>query len=91
MTRTTSLTVIASIVFLASGANTPVQAQQNPMSFFVTGVGLGKGGDLGGLDGADARTSPKPSAQAARLGTPICRRRGRAGSTPRTVSVTAHG
>ena len=53
MTRTTSLTVIASIVFLASGANTPVQAQQNPMSFFVTSVGLGKGGDLGGLDSAD--------------------------------------
>ena len=25
-----------------------------PMSFFVTSVGLGKGGDLGGLAGADA-------------------------------------
>ena len=28
-------------------------AQQAPMSFFVTSVGLGKGGDLGGLEGAD--------------------------------------
>jgi hypothetical protein len=30
-----------------------LQAQQNAMSFFVTSVGLGKGGDLGGLEGAD--------------------------------------
>src|SRR6185369_15454573 len=29
-------------------------AQQAPTSFFVTSVGLGKGGDLGGLAGADA-------------------------------------
>jgi len=29
-------------------------AQQSTMSFFVTSVGLGKGGDLGGLAGADA-------------------------------------
>ena len=28
--------------------------QPHPMSFFVTSVGLGKGGDLGGLAGADA-------------------------------------
>src|SRR4051794_11021695 len=34
---------------LAAGA----QAQQSPMSFFVTSVGVGKGADLGGLDGAD--------------------------------------
>ena len=32
---------------------TPALAQQGPMSFFVTSVGLGKGGDLGGLEGAD--------------------------------------
>lgn len=31
----------------------PVQAQQANMSFFVTSIGLGKGADLGGLDGAD--------------------------------------
>ena len=28
--------------------------QPFPMSFFVTSVGIGKGGDLGGLAGADA-------------------------------------
>jgi len=30
-----------------------VQAQQADMTFFVTSVGSGKGGDLGGLEGAD--------------------------------------
>lgn len=32
----------------------PIQAQDNSMSFFITSVGSGKGGDLGGLEGADA-------------------------------------
>src|SRR5262245_2578829 len=53
MIKAASLTVIASIAFLALGVTGPVQAQQNAMSFFVTSVGLGKGGDLGGLEGAD--------------------------------------
>jgi hypothetical protein len=53
MTKGTNLPIIASISFLALGASAPVQAQQSPMSFFVTSVGLGKGGDLGGLAGAD--------------------------------------
>lgn len=35
-------------------AGTSVFAQQAQMSFFVTSAGLGKGGDLGGLTGADA-------------------------------------
>ena len=30
------------------------QSEDKPMSFFVTSVGVGNGGDLGGLDGADA-------------------------------------
>ena len=30
------------------------QAPQQPMSFFITSVGVGKGADLGGLAGADA-------------------------------------
>ena len=31
-----------------------VRAQQHSMTFFVTSVNIGKGGDLGGLAGADA-------------------------------------
>jgi hypothetical protein len=53
MSRTTHLRVIASVAFLALSMSAPVQAQQSIMSFFVTSVGPGKGGDLGGLEGAD--------------------------------------
>jgi hypothetical protein len=53
MIKTTRLSVIASIAVLAFGASALVQAQQSAMSFFITSVGLGKGGDLGGLEGAD--------------------------------------
>jgi len=38
---------------LALGLVGAAQAQQGGMSFFVTSVGIGKGGDLGGLEGAD--------------------------------------
>ena len=41
----------ASAVLLA--ASVSVQAQQATMTFFVTSAGPGKGGDLGGLEGAD--------------------------------------
>jgi hypothetical protein len=53
MTKIPSLAVTASVSFLAVGITGPVQAQQSAMSFFVTSVGIGKGGDLGGLEGAD--------------------------------------
>ena len=38
---------------LALHAAASVQAQQSTMTFFITSVGPGKGGDLGGLAGAD--------------------------------------
>ena len=53
MVKTNSLPAIASIAFLALSASTPAQAQQSSISFFVTSVGPGKGGNLGGLEGAD--------------------------------------
>jgi hypothetical protein len=49
--------LLASAVLLL-GVSSGAQAQQVPqapnMTFFVTSAGLGKGGDLGGLAGADA-------------------------------------
>ena len=47
---------VAGAIALAQQAPAPAAAQAPPppMSFFVTSVGLGKGGDLGGLAGADA-------------------------------------
>jgi hypothetical protein len=38
------------------------QGQTPPMSFFITSVGLGRGGNLGGLDGADAHCQKLASA-----------------------------
>src|SRR3954466_13727984 len=51
-----SLVAAAGAAFLAfslGGFGGVAHAQQAPMSFFITSVGLGKGGDLGGLEGAD--------------------------------------
>lgn len=44
------LILAASTLMLSLGA---AQAQEGTMSFFVTSVGIGKGADLGGLEGAD--------------------------------------
>jgi hypothetical protein len=45
------LVLSAAALVLALGV---AQAQDTSMSFFITSVGLGKGANLGGLDGADA-------------------------------------
>lgn len=44
---------IAACCALAALCIAAACAQPNGMTFFVTSVGLGKGGDLGGLEGAD--------------------------------------
>ena len=54
MTTKLKLTILASAALLSLAGAGVLQAQQNSMSFFVTSVGSGKGGDLGGLAGADA-------------------------------------
>jgi hypothetical protein len=46
---------MASAALLALVLSGAAQAQQADMSFFVTSEGSGKGGDLGGLAGADAQ------------------------------------
>ena len=48
--------ITAATAILALALAVPAaEAQQKPrMGFFVTSVGVGKGGDLGGLEGADA-------------------------------------
>ena len=50
--RATKLVLIAGAAAAAIGLANSAQAQQN-MSFFITSTTLGKGGDLGGLAGAD--------------------------------------
>jgi hypothetical protein len=51
MRNRASLLIVASVALL--GLSGTVEAQQSNMSFFITRAGPGKGGDLGGLEGAD--------------------------------------
>jgi hypothetical protein len=46
-----------------------VQAQQAPMTFFISSVSKGNGADLGGLDGADAHCNALAKAAARRSAT----------------------
>jgi hypothetical protein len=57
MSITMRFAVLTSAALLSSGVGALAQqAPQSPdMTFFVTSAGSGKGGDLGGLAGADAR------------------------------------
>src|SRR5215471_10798017 len=59
MRTATRLPILASGVVLSLGLTAGAYAQQAPqspgMTFFVTSAGSGKGADLGGLAGADAR------------------------------------
>jgi hypothetical protein len=54
MTTTLRLSILASAALMSLGWAGASQAQQSNMSFFITSVGSGKGGDLGGIAGADA-------------------------------------
>jgi hypothetical protein len=49
------IATVAALALAALGLSTSIQAQQAQMSFFITSSGSGKGADLGGLAGADAR------------------------------------
>ena len=54
MNTTMRSSILASAALLGLIMSGTAQAQQANMSFFVTSEGSGKGGDLGGLAGADA-------------------------------------
>jgi hypothetical protein len=51
--RKSKRALAAGIALAALGVSGCADQQQNPMTFFVTSVGSGKGADLGGLAGAD--------------------------------------
>jgi hypothetical protein len=48
-----SRSILGSLVLLGLGGAAIAHAQQSEMTFFITSAGSGKGGDLGGLAGAD--------------------------------------
>lgn len=53
MRKATKVCLAATLAVAGIAAGGAAQAQQGNMSFFITSTGLGKGADLGGLDGAD--------------------------------------
>ena len=55
-----------SYLALAQGGGQQAGAQRPPMTFFVTSVGIGNGGNLGGLAGADAHCLKLATAVGAR-------------------------
>jgi len=74
MRKIVSLAIVAAALLGASQVEAQaaaVPAQQQPMGFFVTSVGLNNGGNLGGLQGADAHC--QTLAQAAGAGTRVWR------------------
>ena len=48
-----SRSILGSLLLLGLGGAPDAHAQQSEMTFFITSAGSGKGGDLGGLAGAD--------------------------------------
>lgn len=54
MTRRSKIALAAAVALATITATAGSQAQQSAMSFFITSAGSGNGGNLGGLDGADA-------------------------------------
>ena len=58
--------ILGTVALTGVGASSLAQAQQANMTFFVTSAGSGKGGDLGGLDGADAHCAALAKAAGAK-------------------------
>ncbi len=57
--------VLPLAVLLSLAACSPMKRDDNPMTFFVTSAGSGKGADFGGLAGADAHCQKLASAAGA--------------------------
>ncbi len=53
MNHTLRLPLLTGLAFVSLCLSVPASAQQTTMTFFITSVGPDKGGDLGGLEGAD--------------------------------------
>ena len=65
MKPTMKIALAASVVLAAAAATPGSQAQQSAMTFFITSTGSGNGGNLGGLEGADALCQKLASAAGA--------------------------
>ena len=61
-----SRSIVGSLMLLGLGGATIAHAQSSEMTFFITSAGSGKGGDLGGLAGADKHCQMLAEAAGAR-------------------------
>src|SRR5438552_12672735 len=61
-----SRSILGSLMLLGLGGATITDAQQSEMTFFITSAGSGKGGDLGGLAGANKHCQMLAQAAGAR-------------------------
>jgi len=64
--RISAAGILVPAVLIGAAVAPTVQAQQANMTFFVTSTGSGKGGDLGGLNGADAHCAALAKAAGAK-------------------------
>jgi hypothetical protein len=53
MNKAGKICIVASLALVCSSVTAVSHAQQASMTFFITSAGPGKGGDLGGIEGAD--------------------------------------
>jgi len=53
MNKAGKICIVASVALVCSSVTAVSHAQQASMTFFITSAGPGKGGDLGGIEGAD--------------------------------------
>ena len=53
MNKADKICIVASVALVCSSVTVVSHAQQASMTFFITSAGPGKGGDLGGIEGAD--------------------------------------
>ncbi len=53
MNKAGKICIVASVALVCSSVTAVSRAQQASMTFFITSAGPGKGGDLGGIEGAD--------------------------------------
>ena len=55
MNKAGKICIVASVALVCLSVTAVSHAQQASMTFFITSAGPGKGGDLGGIEGADRR------------------------------------
>ncbi len=65
--KTATVGAVLGLAVASFGMSSSAWAQDSDMTFFITSAGPGKGGDLGGLEGADAHCTTLAAAAGSKL------------------------